>query len=103
METCPYCGAVEFSPTQDHVFPQFLGGSRKIRCCKGCNDLFGHSFEGATAHQFNCFQVYISSWGISLRNTGKTWKRAHTEDGREYDFRTRPGGVTPILSRPIVK
>lgn len=45
---CPYCG-VRQTNSDDHVFPEFLGGRATIRAWKPCNDVFGHSIGGAVS------------------------------------------------------
>src|SRR5439155_1178377 len=44
---CPYC-AERPADSDDHVFPQFLGGKATILACTTCNNTFGHSFEAST-------------------------------------------------------
>lgn len=89
--------------TDDHIFPQFLGGRRTIKACKSCNDVFGHTFEGASAKQLGAFHVYISSWGLPLRSAEPVWKSAHACDGRIYDFEVGPTSAKPTLAHPIIE
>ncbi len=51
MELCPYSQPTYTEFTDDHIFPQYLGGRRTIRVCKQCNNVFGHTFEGRASRQ----------------------------------------------------
>ncbi|MDQ3819956.1 MAG: HNH endonuclease, partial [Acidobacteriota bacterium] len=65
--------------SRDHIFPQFLGGKRKVDCCKNCNSVFGHTFEAEAAKILQAEHVFISSWGLPLRSADPTWKAAHVQ------------------------
>src|ERR1019366_7642730 len=65
-EVCPYSEPPYDVFTDDHIFPQFLGGRRTIRVCRSCNSFFGHSFEGAASKQLKRLQVFISNFGLDL-------------------------------------
>lgn len=47
-DSCAYCGrnliprSHWLSPTNDHVVPRFLGGDKKVRSCRACNELKGN-------------------------------------------------------------
>jgi hypothetical protein len=65
-ERCPNCMPPYGIFTDDHVFPQFLGGRRTIRICKKCNDTPGHAFEGKASKQLARIQISISHFGLDL-------------------------------------
>jgi hypothetical protein len=47
MTSCIFCGSTSAQFTDEHVIPEFAGGSLIIRCvCKKCNDEMGSDFEG---------------------------------------------------------
>jgi hypothetical protein len=100
---CPYCIALILIPSRDHIFPQFLGGKRKVDCCKNCNSVFGHTFEAEAAKILQAEHVFISSWGIPLRSADPTWRAAHVQDGKSYDLSIGQTGVKPELAKPVIK
>jgi hypothetical protein len=53
--------------TDDHVFPQFLGGSAAVLACKKCNDLFGGTFEAKFSVTAGAMQVLIAQFGLKTR------------------------------------
>ena len=84
IQLCPYCG-VRPRTSDDHIFPNFLGGKTTIRACKPCNDLFGHAFEGPVSNDFAPAVVMLRRGGLrSLRRV--VWKRAIQKDGIDYDL-----------------
>src|SRR5689334_11984669 len=90
---CPYCTKNIEAISKDHVFPQFLGGTRKVNCCKGCNNSFGHTFEGKAAKILQSLHVFISTWGLPLKSASPIWKNAYTRDGKTYNFTVGETGV----------
>jgi hypothetical protein len=83
-QLCPYCG-VRPRSSDDHVFPEFLGGNTTIRACKLCNDLFGHSFEGPVSNDFAPAVVTLRRGGL-LPPRRFVWKRAIKREGTDYDL-----------------
>jgi hypothetical protein len=102
-QICPFCLRPIEENSKDHIFPQFLGGSRKINACKECNNTFGHTFEGKASVALQALHVFISSWGLPLRSVDPIWKGAHTEDGKVYDLAIGPTAVTPLLGKPVIE
>src|SRR5438046_795158 len=83
-ELCPYCDARPRN-SDDHIFPEFLGGKTTIRACKPCNDVFGHSFEGPVSNDFAPAVVILRRGG--LRSPRRfVWRRAIKRDGIDYDL-----------------
>jgi HNH endonuclease len=102
QESCPYCGRAMIERSEDHIFPQFMGGTRTIACCKPCNDRFGHRFEGKAAQWFQKLHFYFAAQGLSLKVPQIRWKEAFERDGRHYDAVFENGEAKFTLSRPIV-
>jgi hypothetical protein len=95
---CPYC-STETSNTDDHVFPEFLGGRATIRAGKNCNDTFGHTIEAKAL-------TLVSKWFFLLRLYGigtpkpTVWRNVEIlGDGRLYDI---DSDLNASLSRPEV-
>lgn len=86
MTNCPYCG-IEPRASDDHVFPQFLGGRASVRNCKKCNDTFGHSIEGPASSDLAPLVVLLRTAGLVPPKIF-TWKRAFRDEatGLEYDI-----------------
>jgi hypothetical protein len=81
---CPYCG-IRPRDSDDHIFPEFMGGTTTIRACKPCNDLFGHEFEGPVSNDFAPTVVTLRRGGLhSPRRV--VWKRATKREGVDYDL-----------------
>jgi hypothetical protein len=100
METCPYSQPPYGEFTDDHIFPQFLGGRRTIRVCKQCNNTFGHTFEGRASNQLKRLQVFISDFGLDLTRTTATWPAAIVIDEITYDLQSGPEGAQYVLHKP---
>lgn len=79
---CPFCELRE-SDSDDHVFPQFLGGGTAIRACSNCNNTFGHTIEAAASRHF-------AEWMFILRRCGMKpprphiWKRIGPDASGQY-------------------
>jgi hypothetical protein len=101
-EVCPYSEPPYAGFTNDHIFPEFLGGRKTIRVCRQCNSTFGHSFEGRTSNQLKRFQVYISHFGLDLSRNSPIWPSALTIGDETYDLMSGPQGCQYRLSRPTV-
>lgn len=101
-ENCPYCGRPMIVRSEDHIFPQFMGGGRIIICCKPCNDRFGHRFEAKAAQWFQKLHFYFATQGLPLKVPQIRWKDAFEQDGRRYDAIFEDGAAKFTLSRPIV-
>ena len=99
---CPYCNENINDLSKDHIFPAFLGGSKKTDSCKSCNDRFGHSFEAHTAKMLQAMQVSMTSWGLLLNNSGFVWKGSHEYDGIKYDLSADGRKVDFSNTHPIV-
>lgn len=102
-EECPYCNSPCAGFTDDHIFPQFMGGRRTIRVCKDCNNSFGHSFEARASAQIKRLQVFISHFGLDLTRNTAVWPSALVIDDATYDLFPGPEGVQYRLSKPIVR
>jgi HNH endonuclease len=103
LSVCPYCTGPISEQSQDHIFPQFLGGQKTIICCTACNSTFGYTFEAETAKFLQRWHVFISSWGIPLRSVDPTWRRTLVHEGKPYDLSAGETGVTAKLSHPIIR
>ena len=101
-ETCPYSAPPFGEFTNDHIFPEFLGGRRTIRVCRDCNNRFGHSFEAKAAEQIGRMQVFISHFGLNVTRTSATWPSGLEIDGVKYDLKSGPTGVQYELAQPII-
>jgi len=109
---CPYCRERQ-ADSDDHVFPEFLGGFATIRACATCNSGFGHRFEGPVAHALAPLIVFLSFSGYRHPRHvvhRKAW--IDETNGVEYDvdttFRSRPsrarvvendGKITSIVAQ----
>lgn len=83
-QLCLYCG-VRPRDSDDHIFPEFMGGKTTIRACKPCNDLFGHDFEGPVSNDFASTVVMLRRGGLhSPRRV--VWKCATKREGIDYDL-----------------
>jgi HNH endonuclease len=101
-ERCPYSAPPYKQFTDDHIFPQFLGGQRTIRVCRDCNSRFGHSFEAEAAKQLKRLQVFISHFGLDLTANPVIWPSAITIDDRTYDLMPGPDGVQYRPTHPLI-
>lgn len=100
MEICPYSKPPYAEFTDDHIFPQFLGGRRTIRICRQCNSQFGHTFEGRASGQLKRLQVFISHFGLDLTLTPATWPAAIVIGDDIYDLRSGHEGAKYFLNKP---
>ncbi|MEP6757248.1 MAG: HNH endonuclease [Chthonomonadales bacterium] len=103
LECCPYCDNPSPTFTDDHIFPQFLGGRRTIRVCRDCNNTFGHTFEGGAARHLKRLQVFISGFGLDLTKVPVVWPTALTIGDTTYDLISGPEGVQYKLSKPTIR
>ncbi len=101
-EVCPYSDPPFEELTDDHVFPEFLGGRRSIRVCRDCNSRFGHSFEGRAAKQLKRLQIFVSHFGLDLGRVPATWPSALVIDNATYDLKSGPTGTQYELARPLI-
>ena len=102
-EQCPYCNNPSSTFTDDHIFPQFLGGRRTIRVCRDCNNKFGHSFEGASAKHLKRLLVFISAFGLDLTRVPGLWPLALKIGEASYDLIPGPDGAQYVLSKPVIR
>lgn len=100
MEICPYSQPPYAEFTDDHIFPQFLGGRKTIRVCRQCNSQFGHTFEGRASGQLKRLQVFISHFGLDLTRMPATWPAAIVIGDDTYDLRSGPEGAQYFLNEP---
>ena len=99
---CPYCNTPNPELTDDHIFPQFLGGRRIVKICRECNSRFGQTFEASTSRQLKCLQVFISHFGLDMTRNSATWPSALVIDNITYDLTSGPDGAQYVLSKPVV-
>lgn len=99
---CPYCLLTIAERSQDHIFPDFLGGQRRISSCKKCNDSFGHTFEAHAAKFLQELHVFICSRGLTLKKDA-IWREAYSHEGQPLDLSVGQGGVKMTPSRPVIK
>lgn len=97
---CPYCG--DTADTADHIFPEFMGGKRKVPTCHRCNSRFGHSFEAVVSDLFSKIHIYLAGSRLRLRVPLGRWKRAFDQDGETYDIVAEGGELRFLLSKPVV-
>jgi hypothetical protein len=102
-ERCPYSEFPYSQFSDDHIFPQFLGGRRTVRVCKDCNNRFGHTFEGRASKQLMRLQVFISHVGLDLSRTRAIWPAALTIGDETYDLVPGPDGVQYTLNKPTFR
>src|SRR3990172_3107931 len=101
---CPVCGKEPHQPSDDHVFPQFLGGKRTVTSCKPCNDLCGHTFEArANERAFLPLYVYLSGLGLTTVRDGREWRKAYMRDGNTYNLVGSDGRMVERLTNPILR
>jgi hypothetical protein len=85
---CPYCLDASRPPeSEDHIFPEFLGGTLTIPSCAKCNNTFGTSIEGPVSKDLAAIIVFLSFSGYKHKRL-VTHKRAFVDDstGIEYDL-----------------
>ena len=83
---CPYC-LTSPRDSDDHVFPDFLGGTRKVQSCIKCNNSFGHRFEGPVSKELASIVVFLSFSGYKHQRLvlhERAWIDEAT--GIEYDL-----------------
>lgn len=98
---CPYCG--DSADTADHIFPEFMGGKRKVPSCQKCNSRFGYSFEAVVSDLFSKIHVYLAGNGLRLHVPLSRWKRAFDQEGNTYDIVAEQGELRFLLSDPVVE
>ena len=101
-EECPYSDLPFGEFTNDHIFPESLGGRRTIRVCRNCNSKFGHLFEAVAAKQLKRMQVFVSHFGLDLSRTPASWPSALEIDGVIYDLKSGACGAQYELARPVI-
>jgi hypothetical protein len=98
---CPYCEKPIEDYSRDHIFPEFLGGSRKRPACKQCNEIFGSTIEARAAVMFYGMQMSMSTWGLSFSQTAPAWRRAFEHMGLKFDISVEGAEPKLQLSNPI--
>src|SRR5947209_2741461 len=101
-QVCPYSNPPFENFTDDHIFPDFLGGRRFIRVCRDCNSRFGHSFEAKVATRLKKMQVFVSHFGLDLTYSPARWPSALEIDGTRYNLKSGPDGAQYELARPVI-
>jgi HNH endonuclease len=81
---CPYCGEREID-SDDHIFPQCLGGKRIVSSCVQCNSRFGHEFEGAVARDLAPFIILLRLKGVRSK-VPVVWRHALQIEGVDFDL-----------------
>lgn len=86
--------------SEEHIFPQFLGGRKSIPACSRCNCRFGASFEASAFKEF-------SNWTFMFRLCGlrpavnTVWREiVQDQEGNYYDFNQDLQGG---LSKPLIR
>ncbi len=99
MLVCPYC-LNRPCDSNDHIFPEFLGGKATVGACKQCNSAFGHDFESTVAHSIGPLIVLLARSGYE-HHRRVVFREAWVDDktGQSYDLDSR--GIAS-LSRPII-
>lgn len=85
-QNCPYCDVRPLT-SNDHIFPDFLGGKITIRSCTKCNNTFGHTFEAAVLSDLAPLMVVLRSSGLPAPRYA-VWKKATIHQGMEIDIDT---------------
>lgn len=101
MQICPYCLENE-ADTDEHIFPEFLGGKREIRSCADCNNnRFGSGFEGAVSRDIKPIVAGLAINGLKPPKKA-VWKNAHIEPdtGHIFDLHHDGEELGLHLSRP---
>jgi hypothetical protein len=85
-DVCPYC-LLRPRDSDDHVFPDFLGGTTTIRTCTQCNNKFGHRFEGPVSKDLAPIIVFLSLSGYKHGRL-VIYERAYVGDfsGTEIEY-----------------
>jgi hypothetical protein len=96
---CPYCH-VRPAESDDHVFPQFLGGKAKIPACTGCNNTFGHTFEGAAAAHFKNLMLLFRRCGMPTPTKTMVWRDIVLTDSERYNI---DQDLKAVLADPVVQ
>ncbi len=83
---CPYC-LLSPRDSDDHVFPDFLGGTRTVQSCTKCNNSFGHRFEGPVSKDLAPIVVALSFSGYKHKRLA-VHERAWIDEttGIEYNL-----------------
>jgi hypothetical protein len=95
---CPYCH-VRPAESDDHVFPQFLGGKAKIQACTDCNNTFGHTFEGTAAGHFKNLMLLFRRCGMPTTKP-MVWHDIVLTDGERYNI---DQDLKAVLTDPVVQ
>ncbi len=103
LEQCPYSDPPFSEFTDDHIFPQFLGGRATIRICRECNSGFGYSFEAESAKQIKRLQVFIAHFGLNLTRTAATWPSALKIGDTSYNLKPGQNGAEYELTHPVIR
>jgi hypothetical protein len=109
-EVCPYCqrrptGAGQDVYSDDHIFPESMGGKKTIRAGKSCNDKFGHTFEAQNVEETIIpLSMMLGRAGVPIALQNVKWKNAiKTPDGQVYNLSLTGKGLQPESAKPLVK
>lgn len=99
-DVCPYCGNAR-ADSDDHIFPQFLGGRATIRVCRTCNSRFGHDFEAKVSADIAPLVVGLAKCGLkSARRV--VWRRAFKDPNTGLDYDLDSNGNVSLAS-PLIE
>lgn len=103
--TCIFCEK-ESSPTNEHVVPEFLGGSLVIKeLCKECNSKMGSDFEGPISQSiiFRLPRDLYDIQGKSSSSINAFPNTGSTEDGTKVkvDSQFKPYMMTKVEEKKI--
>jgi hypothetical protein len=105
-EVCPYCNNPILEFSDEHIFPEFIGGRKTIDSCAACdsNNIFGHTFEGRVSPMLHALHISISTWGLALKRTVPAWRSGHEYEGLRFDLSIEKTNKMQFrLSKPIVE
>lgn len=98
--SCIYCDAHEEN-SDDHIFPQFMGGSSVIPACRECNSSFGSSFEAGVSSELAPTVVALSLSGVKPKKVVVFRKALQGKHGNWFDLNSEGEGwpSTPAIER----
>jgi HNH endonuclease len=105
-EVCPYCNNPILKTSDEHIFPEFMGGRKTIDSCVACdsNNIFGGTFEGRVSRMLHALHISISTWGLALKKTVPTWRSGYESQGLKFNLSIgKTNEMNLTLSKPIVE
>src|SRR5258708_22113750 len=103
MPQCPYCKRDFDRLTDDHIFPEYLGGSRSIPACFDCNSGFGGGFEGRTSQMLGPVLMSYHMAGIQFRVRPQPIKEIIAENGMSYRLEATDDGAVRRFAKPMIE